>query len=140
VKWYGKYRRKVSWMNFHIISLFNLPFFHIVHILSLFDLPCFHMFHIDRKFTRNTTTSFTNSNVWNPSVGYRHSSVSIWGGGATGSMFCACPDFPRVFFLTIVVAIPLCMTDMATDVTWLEVCSAHARKWGHCTEICVVTC
>jgi hypothetical protein len=31
---------------FHIISHFNLPFFHIVHILSLFDLLFFHIFHI----------------------------------------------------------------------------------------------
>ena len=35
---------------FHIFSLFNLPFFHIVHIISLFDLPFFRIFHIFSLF------------------------------------------------------------------------------------------
>jgi hypothetical protein len=30
-------------ITFHIFSLFNLPFLHIVHILPLFDLPFFHI-------------------------------------------------------------------------------------------------
>ena len=36
--------------------------------------------------------------------------------GRHGSIFCACPDFPRVFLLSIVVVqnVPLCMIDMTT--------------------------
>jgi hypothetical protein len=34
--------------EFHIISLFNLAFFHILHIFSLFNLAFFHIFHISQ--------------------------------------------------------------------------------------------
>ena len=45
-------------------------------------------------------------------------------GGATGSMFCACPDFPRVFFLTIVV-------QNVVQVPWLpDVTEGHLTLKG----------
>jgi hypothetical protein len=56
----------------------------------------------------------------------------IWGGGATGgdvtgSMFCACPDFSHVFFLTIVVL-------NVVQVTWLL---CHMTPMGVPLEGCV---
>jgi hypothetical protein len=63
VKRYGNYGRKVSWnvkilkiwkkrklKSEKILSLFNLPFFHIFHIVSLFNLLFFHIFHIFSLF------------------------------------------------------------------------------------------
>jgi hypothetical protein len=54
VKWYGKCGRKES----RIISLFNLPFFHIVHILSLFDLHSSISFHNSTYFSSTFFISF----------------------------------------------------------------------------------
>ena len=68
-------------------------------------------------------------------------------GGATGSIFCACPDFPRVFFRTIVV-------QNVVQVPWLQdVTEGHVipKRCAHvqaevgifrpffvCFRICVV--
>jgi hypothetical protein len=47
VKRYGQYGRKESWIVFPYLFTIRLFFFYFVHILSLFDLPFFHIFQIN---------------------------------------------------------------------------------------------
>jgi hypothetical protein len=69
MKRYGKYESHIispfNIIFFHIFpifSLFNLLFFHIFHIFSLFNLPFLHIFHIFSLFN-NMTDRATGSDV-----------------------------------------------------------------------------